>query len=332
MGNGKSTNRYHIPYVLARQEKYEIKTIVGRKTDDWPRLEKVLYTPDLCTLLRDDEIDLVVVCTPNDTHYQLARQILEAGKNCLVEKPFCMTAEEARRLFELADKRSLCVSAYQNRRFDSDFLTVKEVIRSGKLGELLEVETHFDYNRPEVPGSSTEYNVSQSFVYTNASHSIDQMIDCFGTPDAVRSDARQLLGKGRMNDYYDVDLYYGALKVSVKGSYFRVKMRPAFVVYGKKGVFIKETRDRQEMDLKRSYFPYEHMDFGLDRLTDYGTLLCLNDEGIYVQEKIPSIRGDYGCVYDEIYDTIVRGSTPTVTKEQIVLQIELLEGMVKKLE
>lgn len=334
IGNGKSVNRYHIPYILARTDKYYIKKIFQRKPGNcnWPKIDKVIYTSDLEELLKDDGIDLIVVCTPNGTHYSFAKKVLEAGKHCLVEKPFAMTALEAKQLFDLADLKQLHIVPYQNRRFDSDYLTVKKVIGSGRLGELLEEEINFDYYRPEVPESSSRYSVENSFVYSNASHSLDQAISLWGKPDFVHYDVRQLMGEGHMNDYFDIDLYYDKLKISVKSSYFRLKKRPAFALYGKKGVFIKEKKDRQEEDLKRFYFPYKHEDFGIDRPEDYGKLQFIDSKGNYIEEIIPSAYGDYGRVYDEIYDMITSRKTPFITQEQIILQMEILENAVKHLK
>jgi len=331
IGNGKSANLYHIPYVLARTDKYNIKKVYCRSKSNWSKFDKINYTSELEEILGDDEIDLVVVCTPNDTHYQFAKLVLNAGKNCLVEKPFTILSSEARQLFDLAEAKGLCICSYQNRRYDGDYLTMKKVIESGKLGELLEVETHFDYFRPEIPESCIEYNVANSFIYRNACHSIDQVISYFGAPDYFHFDVRQLLGSGRMNDYYDVDFYYGKLKVSVKASYFRLRKRPAFVLYGKKGVFIKEKRDRQETDLKKSYFPYEHKDFGRDEPEDYGKIWFKNKMGKYIEEVVPSVGGDYGRVYDELYEIIVNKKQPSITRNQIILQIQILERLVEGL-
>ena len=203
---------------------------------------------------------------PAICHAMAARQIIEAGKNVVVEKPFTHSAEEAQALFDLAREKGVKIQCYQNRRFDSDFLTVQKVIESGKLGEITEVEMSFDYYRPEVPEKAAEYVRADSFVYSHACHTVDQVLSYFGIPDAHHYDVRQMLGQGRMNDYFDLDLYYekgtdkfdvmpGGLKVSVKSSYFRAKERPSFVVYGRKGMFVKAKKDLQEADLKKFYLP-----------------------------------------------------------------------------
>ena len=330
IGNGKSTNRYHLPFSTQLSDKIRIKTIYSRSgKSDWTPIEGVQYTTNIDDIYNDPEIQLVVVTTPSSSHYPLAKEGLLRGKNMLVEKPFTETVEQAQELFTLANEKNLFVQSYQNRRYDSDFLTVQKVIESNKLGDLLELEMHFDYFRPEVPENST-YSRIDSFLYGHACHTLDQVISYFGDPDEVYSDVRQLLGKGRMNDYFDLDLYYGKLKVSVKSSYFRLTPRPSFIVYGKKGSFVKETKDRQEEHLKQFYMPTEP-DFGVDLPQHYGTLTYMDDDNHYHQEKVISEVGDYSRFYEDVYQTLINKQDKVVKDKQTLLQIKLLEEGTKHL-
>ncbi|BDZ31530.1 Gfo/Idh/MocA family oxidoreductase [Lactiplantibacillus sp. WILCCON 0030] len=332
LGNGKSANRYHLPFALKLKDKIKVKTIYSRSgRQDWEPIAGVHYTTDINDIYDDPEIQLVVVSTPSSTHYKLAKDVLNHGKNALVEKPFTETSAEAKELFALAQKKGLLIQCYQNRRYDSDFLTVQKVIESGKLGDLLEVEMSFDYFRPEVPESVTHFSLDSSYLYGHACHTLDQVISYFGRPDDVHYDVRQLLGAGRMNDYFDLDLYYGGLKVSVKSSYFRIKPRPSFVVYGKKGMFEKVTTDRQETDLKHFYMP-NHADFGIDRPEDYGTLTYMDHDDQYHEEKVVSEVGDYSRVYAGLYESIINGQPKTVKDEETILQIELLEKGIQQVK
>ena len=254
IGNGKSTNRYHLPFVLQRKDKFIVKTIYNPHIhhDVWDKIEGINYTENQDDIFLDDEIDMVVVCTAHHYHYEYTKKALEHNKHCLCEKPFMENSQQAKEVFALAKEKGLYCSAYQNRRYDSDFLTVQKVIESGKLGDLLELEMHFDYYRPEIPESVDHFDPAMSYLYGHGCHTLDQVISYFGKPNDIHYDVRQLLGSGRMNDYFDLDLYYGTLKVSVKSSYFRVKSRPSFIVYGKKGMFEKYSKDRQEEHLKLS--------------------------------------------------------------------------------
>lgn len=333
IGDGKSTNRYHIPF-SSQVESIKIKTIQARSghNEMWERVPGADYVKDKEAIWNDPEIDLVVISTPPQTHYALAKEALLNGKNAFVEKPFAETAEEARELFALAEEKGLFIQCYQNRRFDSDFLTVQKVIESGVLGDILEVEMHFDYFRPEVPKSAESFEKLNSFMYTHACHTVDQVLSYFGDPEAIHYDVRQLLGDGRMNDYFDLDFNYeNNLKVAVKSSYFRLKSRPSFVVYGKKGTFVKETKDRQEEHLKLFYMP-TNVDFGVDLPEHYGTLYYMDENGQYHEEKVVSEVGDYSRIYVGVYKSIVNGKEKIVKDEETIRQIEILEQGIKEMK
>jgi predicted dehydrogenase len=325
IGNGKSTNRYHLPFVLTNPN-FVVKTIYSRTPQSpWEPHAGINYVTDIERVWGDPDIDLVVVCTSSDTHAAFAKEALQRGKNVLVEKPFAESSAEARELFALAEKRGLFVQCYQNRRFDSDFLTVQKVIGSGVLGELLEVESNYDYYRPEVPTTLVPtFSTNHAFLLGHGTHTVDQVLAAFGAPERVHYDVRQLLGAGRLNDYFDLDFYYGTLKVSVKSSYFRITPRPSFVVYGKKGMFVKETMDRQEEHLKLFYLP-GNPGFGVDLPEHYGTVTYYDDAGTYHEEKVISEVGDYGRVYEGAYETIVNGAPKVVKDTETVAQLEVLE-------
>ncbi|AIQ18342.1 NAD(P)-dependent oxidoreductase [Paenibacillus sp. FSL H7-0357] len=327
IGNGKSTNRYHLPFSLNR-ENLKVKTIYARNPGkgEWEKAPGILYTDELEMLMNDEEIQLIVICTHIDSHYAYAKMALDHGKNVLVEKPFMPTKEEAVSIFQYAKEKNLVLQCYQNRRYDSDFLTTKKVIESGKLGDLLEVEMHYDYYRPETPNSVTHYSKNNSYLYGHGVHTIDQVLSYFGEPEYIHYDVRQLLGTGRMNDYFDLDFYYSTLKVSVKSSFFRLKARPSFVVYGKKGVFVKQTQDRQEEHLKLFYLPKGHADFGIDLPEHYGTLTYLDDAGQYHEEKVVSEKGDYARVYDDMYQAILQGKDKTIKDEETIAVMEIIEN------
>jgi len=323
IGNGKSTNRYHLPFSL-KNENIRVKTIFSpRNNSVWERISEINYVNDLDQVLKDDEIQLVVICTPLEYHFEYSKMALDHGKHVLVEKPFTQTSEQAKELFIYAKDKNLFIQCYQNRRFDSDYLTVKKVISSGVLGDILEVEMHYDYFRPEVP-KSVKFSKEFSYLYGHGCHTIDQVLGFFGNPNTITYDVRQLLGKGYMNDYFDLDFFYDSKKVSVKSSYFRLKERPSFVVYGKKGVFVKQTKDRQEEHLKLFYMP-TNKDFGIDLPEHYGILTYMDDKGNYHEEKVISEVGDYGRVYDGAFHSIINGKEKIIKDEETIRQIEILE-------
>lgn len=333
IGNGKSTNRYHLPYVLTRKDTLCVKTIYNHqiKSFKWDKIEGVHYTDNLDDVLNDPEIDAVIVCTRHDLHYEYAMKVLASKKHCMVEKPFMETLEQAKEAFEYAHQQGVILQAYQNRRFDSDFLTVQKVIESGVLGDVYELAMHFDYYRPEIPESVQSFEPSGSILYGHGSHTIDQVLSYFGDPQTIHYDVKQLLGPGRMSDYFDLDLNYKNLKVSVRSSYYRAKQRPSFEVYGTQGTFIKETKDRQEEHLKLFYMPGES-GFGVDDVQHYGTLTYYDENGIYHEEKVISEVGDYACVYDDFRDAILLNKPQTITPHQTLLQMKILEEGMKRIQ
>lgn len=326
IGNGRSANRYHIPYLLVRKEQFHIKTIYARNPGNtvWKKPPDVIYTSSLLELLNDPEIDLVILSTPPESRFTLAKQVIQAGKHCVVEKPFTTSSVQAESLFLLAEQQGVMLQCYQNRRFDSDFLTAQKVMKSGKLGNIFEVEMHADYYRPEVPEKCTCFDAAHSFLMGYGCHMLDQAISFVGIPEHVRYDIRQLLGQGRMNDYFDMDLLYKNKKVNVSSSYFRAKCRPSIAVYGTKGTFQKESADKQEQHLKLFCLPGQP-GFGVDQPFEYGVLTWYDDLSRYHEERVISETGDYGRYYDALYRTLSLGFPALVKPEETIAQIRILE-------
>lgn len=324
IGNGKSTNRYHLPFSLGK-DNIRVKTIYTHSLEKkvWPRVDNIVYTDNIDDIMKDKEINLIAVCTPPNSHYEYTMMALSHNKNVLVEKPFTHTSDEAREIFDYAQEKGLFVQCYQNRRYDSDFLTVQKVIESGKLGKVYEVEMNYDYYRPDVSLNATIGSDYEGFIYGHGCHTVDQAVSYFGMPEKVHYDVRYLLEKSRMNDYFDLDFHYPYLKVSIRSSYFRVKARPSFAVYGTKGVFVKQTKDRQEEHLKLFYMP-EHSDFGIDLPEHYGVITYIDADGAYHEEKVISEKGDYSRVYQDCYQTIINGKAKVVKDEETLKQLVIL--------
>lgn len=333
IGNGKSANRYQLPYILQRKDKFQVKTIYQKDLSvfKWKKIEDIEYTDDLNAILMDPEIELVIVTLPSHLHYEYAKKVLEAGKHCVVEKPFTETRAQAEVLFELAKGKGLMIQCYQNRRFDSDLLTAQNVMASAVLGDLQEMELTFDYDRPEVPLSSTGFSRIHSYYYGHACHSLDQVISLFGKPDRIVYDVRQLLGPGRLNDYFDVDLFYGLMKVSLKSSFFRVVPRPSLTLYGSKGMFVKHKKDKQEEHLKQFIWP-DWEGFGKDEVEDYGILSVRDENGQAQSSRVETVTGDYGRYYDALYQTLRYNEPKLVRDEQTLWQLEFLEEGIKDLK
>lgn len=324
-GFGKSTQRYHIPYLNIR-EGIRVKTIVlpsiRKRAEEMKAYPDIIFTEDESVMLEDPEIDMIVVATPSDTHFCMATRALHSGKHVLVDKPFCSSFEEAWTLLELAKEKGVIAMPFQNRRFDSDILTAKSVIESGRLGEIVEIESHFDYYRPFEP-HRPDARYIDGYIFGLGIHTVDQMTMLFGVPDSVIYERRSLREERNPEDYYEITLYYGRTKAIVKTSHLVGIPYPRLTVHGTKGSFVKQGIDRQEEFLKGYIMPGSE-GFGEDRPEDYGTLRTFNGEAV-ADEKVPTLSGDYGRVYDCMRETIINGEKPYLTREEILTDILILE-------
>ena len=327
IGFGKSANRYHLPYITIR-ENLRVKKIFDLNINEAlaaPYREKgVEFTTEIDELLTDSEIELITICTPAHTHYELAKKVIQAGKSVIVEKPFCDTLEHAKELFELGKERGVLVMPYQNRRFDGDYLAVKQVVEQGFLGQLNEVETHIDYYRP---GSITEPGVKENgSFYGLGIHLMDRMIALFGRPDKVAYDIRNNEVESGVDNYFDVDLHYGhTFKVKVKTNHVVASSYPRFILHGENGSFVKYGEDQQENDLKAGIMPGSS-GFGEDSVMYYGIARYKNANGDWIEKQIKTPVGDYGRYYDAVYETLKNGAEPLVSQEEALTNIQILEA------
>lgn len=324
IGFGKSTTRYHLPYVLFRKDKFHVAHIFRRhekpEIEGQPQYSHIHFTSRLDEVLYDPQVKLVVVCTHADSHFEYAKRALEAGKNVLVEKPFTPTLAEAKELFKLARAKGLTISPYQNRRFDSCFLTMKKAVESGKLGKIVEVESHFDMYRPKAetkPGLPAD-----GAFYGLGVHTMDQIISLFGRPDHVAYDIRSVRNKANPDDTFEAQLFYGDMKAIVKTSHLVKIDYPKFIVHGTKGSFVKYGIDQQETSLKAYIMPGEP---GFAADSSVGVLEYVNDAGETVREEMEPEQGDYGRVYDALYETLVNGKPNFVSETEAFTNLEILE-------
>ncbi len=325
IGFGKSATRYHLPYVLIRNDKYRVKTIYDivakPEIESRPQYRGITFTRDVNEILTDDTISLVVICTHPDSHYSWAKACIEHGKNVMVEKPFTTTLDEAKTLLALAKQHGVTVTPFQNRRFDSCFLTVQQVIKSGLLGDIVEIESHFDYFRPEAqPQVNHPFNGA---FYGLGIHTLDQMLALFGRPRQVAYDIRSLRLKQNPDDTFEAQLYYDDLKAIIKTSHLVMTPYPRFIVHGTRGSFIQMQIDRQESYLKENVMP-DDPTFCANNQP--GIIEYLNEEQQTVKREVPAVRGDYGRVYDALYDTIMNGAANYVSEQDMLTNLEILEG------
>lgn len=326
IGFGNSVCRYHLPYV-ERRDNIRVKSIYRREVDRIGDTERESYYPsikftsNIDDILKDDEIKLIVVNTPNDSHVYYAKLALENNKHVLVEKPFAPTIEEAKEVLDLAKSKGLIAMTNHNRRYDADFLTVKKVIDSGVLGEILEIESHYDYYRP-----SMNYK-GFGMIYGLGVHTIDQIISLLGTPDRINYDVRSLFHPGEADDYMDLDFFYGKMKAIIKTSFVVKTDYPRFIVHGTKGSFIKAAMGHQS-SIKDGPGPVQ-IPFEVEPEENWGKLSYIDDEGIEHNEAVQTEIGDYGIIYDRLYESIFNSKEKPVTDEEIFTVTKILEEATK---
>ena len=270
------------------------------------------------------EIDLIVIAAPNDLHFSFAKQALTAGKHVVVDKPFTTTALEASELIALAKAKGLVLSVFQNRRWDSDFLTLKKMISENRFGEILQFESHFDRFKP-VPKSRWKEQASRGggLWADLGSHLVDQVLHLFGVPDSIKLDLEVQRSGGEADDYFHVVFHYQKMRVILHSSSFASCETPRFLVHGTLGSFVKNGLDPQEDQLRAGILPTDHA-FGFDDRP--GVFTRVNSDGVRVEEQVPGEKGSYVRFYEILRDSIVLGTPPPVMPESALQVIELLQN------
>jgi predicted dehydrogenase len=328
MAYGMSGKVFHAPFVNAHSG-FKLHAVTERNKKiaaaDYPG---VISYDTIEDLISDEAIELIIINTPNYTHYDYAAKSLRAGKHILVEKPFTATTAEAKELFELADSVGKKIFFYQNRRWDSDFTTVREVIQSGKLGKLSEVHFRYDRYRATIgPKTFKEEPMAASgLMYDLAPHLLDQAISIFGKPDSFY----KILGKNRkdtkVDDYFSIHLSYpDSVNVFVHANLLLVDPLPAFVVNGSSGSLHKRRTDIQEEQLLK-YMKLDNPVYGIEAEGSEGKLTLIDEEGNKSVQFLPSERGNYLPLFEAVYQSIVNDAQYPVSRDQVLTQLEILEA------
>lgn len=325
VGYGLSGSAFHAP-IISVVDGLTLKAIVTSQAD------KVLMRyPHVTTyaaydeLLADDTIDLVVVTTPTFTHYNYVKEAILHKKYVIVEKPFTVTAAEADDLITLAEQYQVLLSVYQNRRYDNDFLTVKDILHSHILGNLALFESHMDRYRHHVQNRWKEQDKPGSgSLYDLGSHLIDQAIELFGTPQTVYADLASQRPAAMTNDYFHLILSYGSLRVILQSGSLVRQPGPRFTLHGENGSFTKFGLDPQENALRQGDVPYTSH-YGLEDDNLYGKLQTTIDN-LTITGKVTTLKGCYEKYYEGIVQAILGTSRVPVTAmeaRKVIRTIEL---------
>ena len=324
---GMSGKVFHAPF-LAVHDGFELTAVVERSEKKAPLLYPGIKSYDsVDELLADPEIELVVVNTPTPTHFDFALKAIRAGKHVLVEKAFTITSSQAKQLFLEGEMFNCCVLPFQNRRFDSDFLSVKEVIDSGKLGRLMDMYIRFDRYKPAIsPKVEKETPIPGSgLLYDLGPHLLDAVISVFGNPLKWTKTLGHFRENTQVDDYVQIHLSYPKeMQVYVSARMTVVEPQPSFILNGTKGTYVKHRTDIQEQQLVAGMSPEDPL-YGREEVGKEGILTTISGDGIKSQEKIASIKSTYLYLFEHVYQTIRKGKPYPVTQEQIIWQLKILE-------
>lgn len=322
---GMSGKVFHAP-LLHVNPNFEISAILQRSSNDalfqYPDVQVVR---DASAIFNNPEIDLVVVNTPDPTHYEYTKAALEADKHVVVEKPFVHEVDEAEKLIALSRKKKKILTVFQNRRWDGDFLTVQKIIRSKVLGRLVTYEAHFDRYRNYIRNSWKERSAYKtSNLYNLGSHLIDQALLLFGMPDAVYADIRKQRDGAEVDDYFDLNLYYPELKVTLKSGYLVREEGPRYLIHGTEGSYVKYGIDPQEQALTEGILPTT-TGWGEEDRSKWG-ILNTTLKGIDFRDQVETMPGAYTEFYRLLYETLTTGSELAVKPEESLNGLKIISA------
>jgi len=320
IGYGFVGKTFHAPLINATPG-LKLHIVSSRDADkvhaDLPQVQ-VIAEP--LEAINHPDVDIVVIASPNATHFPLAKAAIEAGKSVVVDKPFTLDLQEARELIALADKHQRFLSVFQNRRWDSDFLGVKQVIEQGLIGNVVHFESHIDRFRPEVRVRWREQNLPGSGLWFDLGpHLIDQVLQLFGLPQSVQGNIATLRPNAQINDWAHVVLNYPSHRVILHCSMLAAGGVSRFTVHGDKGSVVKQLADGQESQLLAGVIPGS-ASWGQDN--DALSLFAGTDP----VRQLPTPQGDQRQYYMQVRDAIRGEGSNPVTAAQALAVMAVLEA------
>ncbi|MDB5082209.1 MAG: oxidoreductase [Chloroflexi bacterium] len=327
IGYGFAGKTFHAPFLVSTEGLKLTKVVSSapqKVLADLPSVE-VVGQPE--AVFNDPDIDLVVLASPNLTHYPLAKAALQAGKHVVIDKPFVIHSPEAHELIRLAEENRRVLSVYQSRRWDGDFRTVKALLASNLLGDITYFESRYDRFRPEVKNRWREQDLPGSgILYDLGAHLIDQALQLFGSPRAITADLRQQRPGAQATDYFHLVLDYDALQVVLHSSCLVKQPGPHFQAHGSQGSFVKYGMDPQEAALIRGERPGPHnADWGRETPEWYGEMTTRVGELEISKARIETLPGDYPGYYRQLQASLTGQEPVPVLAADAAKNIELIE-------
>ena len=326
IGFGLSGSVFHAPFLEA-SERFKLSVIMQRSGD----LGRELYpgvrlARALEDVLEDELVELVVITTPNSLHFPMARAALMAGKHVIVEKPFAQTAEECRELIALAEKQQRQLFVFHNRRWDGDFMTVRRIVESRVLGDLVSYEAHYDRFSPHRSAKPWKEAAAPgvSVLHDLGTHIIDQAVCLFGLPAAVTAHLRKEREGSDILDGFELLLHYKNFHATLKSSLLVMEQGPRYVIHGRNGSFIKYGIDPQEEDMKAGFDPLDPA-WGEEPESNWG-MLTTRVNGLASHGTVQTLPGNYMYFYDNVAAVIRDGDSMAVSPKEAMLTVRLIEA------
>jgi scyllo-inositol 2-dehydrogenase (NADP+) len=324
VGYGMAGRVFHAP-VISAVEGLELAAVVERHSRNAEAAYPGISTyGSLEEMLKEETIQLVVVATPNTSHAALAHQALAAGRHVVVDKPTGITAREIEGLVEATGPDRMLIP-FHNRRWDSDFQTLRKLLREEKLGAVVSLESTFLRWRPLARGTwRDDGSEGGGLLLDLGTHLADQAIQLFGLPPELSAEVTAERPGGKVNDAFNIRLYYPDKVITLVANNLTALPRPRYSVRGTKGNYVKWGLDPQEDRLKETS-KVEGSNWGLEPSSAWGTL-AVDVEGSMITHPVQPIPGDYRLYYAGVRDAILGKSAPPVLATDALKVAWLLEA------
>lgn len=336
VGDGLATRLFHAPFIQAVPG-LKLAGIVkrsGEQTSVPGGLEKTYRSYQ--EAVADSTVDLLVIATPNDSHYEIARAAIEARKHLVIDKPVTETSAQMLELIQLAEDAGVVLAPFHNRRFDGDFITVRELCDAQSMGRIVRVHSAFDSFRPKVRTATwrEDEGVGSGLLYDLGPHLFDQAVALFGLPKSIFCHVAKERDDSRVVDAFNAILEFdqdNGCSIQYHCSANKLSAEPSarFIIHGTEGTFIKYGLDPQE-DAVEAGVPVPRWDstdvWGAENESNWGELTAYDEAQVLSRDKNPTANGDYRTLYANVRNVIL-GETPTlfVKPEDGLIAIQLIE-------
>ncbi|UOQ97531.1 Gfo/Idh/MocA family oxidoreductase [Hymenobacter sp. 5317J-9] len=325
---GMSGKLFQAPFLTAHAG-FDLVGVVERTEQrmhrDYPGIRSY---PSVAELLADPSLELVVVNTPSNTHFDLASQALRAGKHVLLEKPVATSVAQLQELLALARQAGRHLLAYHNRRWDTDFGAVRRVVESGQLGQLIEAHFRFDRYKPALNAKKFKEEAlpGSGLLYDLGPHLIDQAISLFGQPLSFHKTAGHYRTDTQVDDYFSLHLRYPqGLNVWLTSGLLIADPVPAYVLHGTQGSYQKGRTDPQEPQLLQGMSPLAP-EYGREKPGEEGRLTVAGPDGALTTQPDAAAPGNYLGLFDAVQQAIRHNAPYPIREDQLLWQNELLEA------